>query len=484
MASANASGMPVAFASNNPFRRAASPNPSASRSPDKQYIDNKSTMSRNPFLDPPSNAFAQKPSQDDTARLADDIFKNLSALDRSVSNGNVPRNAPPAPPKSGPMPTRPRDEDRLRDRAPKPRPTERNIFDTPDKTKIRRNSESSVMDKEKMDEERRRRHERRRERKEREAKEGKTKDSSKSSARPRKAHGLDVIDKLDVTGIYGQGFFHHDGPFDACNPHRNKGKGRPAPMQAFPVDSANNALGGGAPKAFDYDKFHGRENEGFNDFARSGQEYTAVPQNRSARETPSFNPTDRGEQIHGSATDGLGTSTFLEGAPASRTAVQRHASEKDDLPTQGNMGGLGRKKSLAMRIRGLSNQQRRDGDFLGEPGTSPNGRSPLSPYTPGYSQSAGGPANARPIREEKNPFFTQDYNDAYDKKGAQIREAEASTGGRPRALSSPKGAPLVRAVTADSPKLQQDSFDSKPAGGFLNRMRSIKGGKRARPDRA
>jgi len=274
--------------------------------------------------------------------------------------------------------------------------------------------------------------------------------------------------------------FHHDGPFDACNPHRNRGKDRRAPMQAFPENSANNALGGGAPKTFDHDKFHGRENEGFNDFARSGQEYTTAPQGRT-REQPSFNPTDKCEQIHGSVTDGLGTSTFLEGAPASRIAVQRHASEREELPTQGNMGGLGRKKSLAMRIRGLS-QPRREGEFLGDSVTSPNGRSPHSPYSAGYSQSAGGPANARPIREERNPFFNQDYDDAYEKKGVQIKEAEASTG-RPRALSSPKGAPLTRSVTADSPKPQQDSFESKPAGGFLNRMRSIKGGKRSRPER-
>jgi len=89
----------------------------------------------------------------------------------------------------------------------RPRPTaaERNIFGTPDKTKQRRNSESSIMDKDKLEEEKRRRHERRRERKEREAKEGKSKDGSKPSARPKKAHGLDLIDKLDVTGIYGQG---------------------------------------------------------------------------------------------------------------------------------------------------------------------------------------------------------------------------------------------------------------------------------------
>jgi hypothetical protein len=64
----------------------------------------------------------------------------------------------------------------------------------------RRNSESSILDS--KDEDRRRR-ERRKEREERREKEGRTKDGK---ARPtKKPQGLDLIDKLDVTGIYGQG---------------------------------------------------------------------------------------------------------------------------------------------------------------------------------------------------------------------------------------------------------------------------------------
>lgn len=61
------------------------------------------------------------------------------------------------------------------------------------------------MDKEKADEDRRRR---RREREAARARSG-AKDDGKSkdgkSRSTRKAQGLDVIDKLDLTGIYGQG---------------------------------------------------------------------------------------------------------------------------------------------------------------------------------------------------------------------------------------------------------------------------------------
>jgi hypothetical protein len=68
----------------------------------------------------------------------------------------------------------------------------------------RRNSESSVLDSQK-DEDRRRR-ERRKEREERREKDKDGKLSKDSKGRPtRKPKGLDIIDKLDVTGIYGQG---------------------------------------------------------------------------------------------------------------------------------------------------------------------------------------------------------------------------------------------------------------------------------------
>ena len=253
-------------------------------------------------------------------------------------------------------------------------------------------------------------------------------------------------------------------------------------MTAFAKDSANNAISGGTPKAFDYDKFHGRGEEGFADFASSGQEYNPGPQQRKPEQT-SFNPTDRVEQIHGQASVGLGTSTFLEGAPVSRSAMQRRESDREEFPTQGNMGGLGRKKSLAMRIRGLS-QPRRPGEMGGGRVTSPDAYDPRSPGSPGSgSISAGGPLRARPRGDEKNPFFQNDYDDAYEKKGAQIREVEANVG-RPRAGSGSRGAALTRSLTADSGNPYGEGVaEEKPAGGFLSRMKSIKGGKRARPER-
>ncbi|GMF01466.1 unnamed protein product [[Candida] boidinii] len=56
-----------------------------------------------------------------------------------------------------------------------------------------------------------------------------------------KPKNLDTIDKLDVTGFFGGGAFHHDGPFDACTPHRNKDN-KAAPVMAFPVDGPNSSL--------------------------------------------------------------------------------------------------------------------------------------------------------------------------------------------------------------------------------------------------
>jgi hypothetical protein len=105
---------------------------------------------------------------------------------------------------------------------------------------------------------------RRERRKEREDRHRREKEKIRGGGRSKKPQGLDIIDKLDVTGIYGQGrectdhnpdipitdsktVFHHDGPFDACNPHRNVKKDRRAPMEAFPANSANMALGGSGP---------------------------------------------------------------------------------------------------------------------------------------------------------------------------------------------------------------------------------------------
>ncbi|KAG9100462.1 hypothetical protein FS749_015218 [Ceratobasidium sp. UAMH 11750] len=56
----------------------------------------------------------------------------------------------------------------------------------------------------------------------------------KGPAPVRKPTHVDVIDKLDYSGI-GAATFHHDGPFDACAPARNKNRTK-APMYAFDGD--------------------------------------------------------------------------------------------------------------------------------------------------------------------------------------------------------------------------------------------------------
>lgn len=312
--------------------------------------------------------------------------------------------------------------------------------------------------------------------------------------------------------------FHHDGPFDACNPHRNSKKDRRAPMQAFPADSANMALGGFGPaqNKLDLDRFHGRGEEGFNDYATAA---------RRQMQPTVIDPTARTQPVHGEETYGLGTSTFLEGAPASRSALQRRDSEEQDA-LHGNGGasggGLGRKKSLAQRFRGMSgsrpyrspearytvyNKDSIDGAVGGKDGTTvaTTSTSPPPAGANGKSLSAGGAARARYDKaHEVNPF-DNDYEAAFAAKGTQIRLAAAESPARPttssgaapssgmsfgqghsRAMSNPRGggAPLVRSVTnengrgssSEGERLQPPGGGSSGGGGggFLSRMKSMK----------
>ena len=112
----------------------------------------------------------------------------------------------------------------IRDRVRRPGPSEElDIFASPEKrnsTRNRRNSESSILEKSSLTEEERRRRERRhREREARSREKGsspsKARDSSRasrdgkpvkpSSSRVKKPRGMDLIDQLDQTGIYGAG---------------------------------------------------------------------------------------------------------------------------------------------------------------------------------------------------------------------------------------------------------------------------------------
>lgn len=200
---------------------------------------------------------------------------------------------------------------------------------------------------------------------------------SSSSRRSKKGVPLDTIDKLDVTGFFGPGNFHHDGPFDACTPHRNKHT-KKAPVAAFPIDGANNTVTGVDPNRDRYateNQIMGRTDaEAFRDFG------TSRTIGRSLDGPSTFDSTIKEKPIHGNTTAGLGSSTFLDGAPAPRVAYDAFAAQQQ---------GLTRKKSLAQRLRGGNGQGppviRRTSDTRGpvSPGVSPAGRtSPSDPKTP------------------------------------------------------------------------------------------------------
>ena len=259
-------------------------------------------------------------------------------------------------------------------------------------------------------------------------------------------------------------------------------------MQAFPAGSANMALGGAGPlnSQLDLDRFHGRGEEAFDAFNRTRRADTAI-----------VDPTMRVDPIHGDETSGLGTSTFLEGAPASKKDLERRDSDERDPMMGGGGGGMGgglsRKKSLAQRIRGMSSGRPQRPNDLRSPDARFNGEvfdaSPPPSHGQNQSVSAGGPSRADYTRENEVNPFDNDYENAYEKKGAQIKiaEQERSAGGRARAPSSPKPASrgLARTMTADSADINRSGSNDGEGSksGFLSRMRSLKGSRRSRPER-
>lgn len=155
-----------------------------------------------------------------------------------------------------------------------------------------------------------------------------------------------------MTGLFGVGF-HHDGPFDACTPHRNVNV-KAAPVMAFPVDGANNSIRGsnnpGKNNTINY--IQGIDDQDDNLYTTSVTNNTYDRLNGSnstinaikvdPKRYSNFDATGKVSKIHGETTLGLGSSTFLDGAPASKT------SQLEDSEHRANIG-LNRKKSLRLR---------------------------------------------------------------------------------------------------------------------------------------
>ncbi|CAI1847852.1 hypothetical protein SEUBUCD646_0B04550 [Saccharomyces eubayanus] len=163
---------------------------------------------------------------------------------------------------------------------------------------------------------------------------------------------VDTIDKLDVTGLFG-GSFHHDGPFDAVTPHRNKNN-KAAPVLAFPVDGPNSTIGGASFKKSAMDEVFGRDDVDDSDIyqysphtlKRGGDTQDAI-KSSVGKNIQQMDAKNKTQLVHGPVTAGLGSSTFLDGAPASSAAI------RSDIKAHSNhnrTGGLQRNKSLSQRL--------------------------------------------------------------------------------------------------------------------------------------
>lgn len=178
--------------------------------------------------------------------------------------------------------------------------------------------------------------------------------SGKKSSKKSENHKLDVIDKLDVTPLYG-GRFHHDGPFDACTPARNRNI-KAAPVMAFPADGPNNSMKvhstvqDQAQLNYAFGKYEDDYSIGGTAVLRTN--YSKQPlSDPQLSEIPRLNPSvvafdvnQKAVPVHGPSTVGLGSTTFVDGAPASK-------KEEEVLQSFQALGGVGRKKSLAHRLR-------------------------------------------------------------------------------------------------------------------------------------
>ena len=224
------------------------------------------------------------------------------------------------------------------------------------------------------------------------------------------------------------------------------------------------------------------DDEAFKDYARGGagpSSYSSYG-NGASRSGKTLEPVvvsalQRVEPIHGDESLGLGTSTFLEGAPASRNAIQRRNTE--EAVPDGN--ALQRKKSLAQKIRGISNNKR---DVV------PSGRITSSDGVYGTTSPDLPTPSSRLSNTEKNPSFKEfeakeeilDVKKDLNKPdNITIAEPEVK-GERPRAPSSPRrgfGERLERRVTSDG-----TGEEMPKTGGFFTRVKSLKG-KKQRPER-
>ena len=298
-------------------------------------------------------------------------------------------------------------------------------------------------------------------------------------------------------------------------------------MQAFPKDSMNSVIGGSGPlrSGIDLAAVHGHQADSYTDFNNDATRGAPRPAT-AVREVPNpgesipmyphardphhagraaaaastldasdrastFNARAKVQPLHGEESLGLGTSTFLEGAPAARVAIQRRESEGEAGAGGAGGAGLGRKKSLAQKIRGMGGD--RAGGGGGRTGSLNRVGSAAAPLgspdryyeetaSPDAVQSAGG----LPKIAERNPFF-QEYEGGKgggDTSGVRVTEGSAvasplegnfESEQAEAAMTSPRSG-MTRRATEGAAGLDAATEGEAGKGGFLSRVKSLRGG--------
>lgn len=268
---------------------------------------------------------------------------------------------------------------------------------------------------------------------------------------------VDTIDKLDVTGLFG-GSFHHDGPFDACAPHRNKNN-KAAPVLAFPIDGPNSTIGGANTKKSAMDEVFGNDPTLDDDNNNHMTSNTTTIKNNDLYSLKNGNATKdaiRSNQlknvrnidatarvkVHGVETSGLGSSTFLDGAPAtgvpqSGNSYTGYGNDKNSgLQRNKTISYGGMKKSFNSNTNGShhnANDLRRNlstHSHQGNPNSFNNNRTPIE-YNRAYSADS---SVDHSLRNSNDGTFTRNYannNSEYeDEDDLYINNTSNSSGVR------------------------------------------------------
>lgn len=281
---------------------------------------------------------------------------------------------------------------------------------------------------------------------------------TRSNGTSRRKH-LDKIDLLDVTGFNSVGGFHHDGPFDACNPARNKNTKR-APVLAFAKDSPSMSLSGGAPSQPVYFGDHVNNAESFADYGNNAAASPPKTRPDYSMRSASFDPAQSVAPIHGQESVGLGATTFLEGTPASYSAMMSRTISDTGTNNSGTdprpratseyagASGLGRKKSVIQRIRGAYRERAIEAR--------------AAEQSAAQTSSQSRPLQSSRVEETPDPVIGQPQmrSRAIDYKvSPQVRDAEATND-----LMSP----LYR------PSSSGTSTSNGNPGGLIRRVKSLR----------